>query len=127
MEMEYSNYLFLTFSLPMLGSLNNNGIVMSVLPDNMTDLSLITNSTDGFSSTSGHFAGGEGANAILTLLGASDSNFVRSSSYSGTVEDVEYIKVYNESWQTNIHVEENENVLMNVTSKKKFINETFVT
>ena len=111
----------------MLGSLNNNGIVMSVLPDNMTDLSIITNSTDGFTSTGGHFAGGEGDSEPVTLDGVPDSTFSRSSSYSGIVEDVEYIKVYNESWQTNIHVEENENVLMNVTSKKKFINETFVT
>ena len=111
----------------MLGSLKNNGIVMSVLPDNMTDLSIITNSTDGFTSTGGFFAGGEGGNYFLSLEVEPDSTFSRSSSYSGTIEDVEYIKVYNQSWQTNIHIEENENVLMNVTSKKKFINETFVT
>ena len=86
----------------------------------MTDLTLITNDTQTFVDMTATFSPREYASGIAGVFRRDPRSLTEQATFSGTVEDVAYYKNYENSWETNILKLEEDKILENATSKKKF-------
>ena len=86
----------------------------------MTDLTLISDDTQTFANYTSVLSGREVASGIAGVFARGGRGVTQLTTFSGTVEDIAYIKNYQNSWETNIFKLEDDKILMNATSKKKF-------